>query len=235
MSDTAKAAIISAFISAIAGIIVGMMTSYAMMNGGTKEITVVIDGVKKTINEKDNQEIIDEFEKKNIELENKIDKLASQKGGSDSALAYSSNTPKPTAAGKKGETVELRSITPMIGKDEDFWDDSYGDKDNLGNDEYSLEVQCYGSDDGITYPLDKKYSILKGKIALSASSNDSSGIWLEFFSGDKKLGETEHMKAGSRPSEFQIDVSNVTDLRVSTNCTNEEGYLLMNEFELILK
>lgn len=213
----------AALISAIAGIIVGAMGMYATLDGNKKsqnqQVTVKIDGIEKIMSTDDYQKEIDRLEKRIGELEGGIGK-----------------TPEPTATSTSEKVVDLRSITPIVGSDEDFWDESDGREDNLGNNEYLLMIYCENGGAEITYPIDKQYSILRGNVALSGEYNKSEGLWLAFYDGEKKLGETQHMKAGDRPSKFQIDVGNVTDLRiVADGLSYETGFLLTNGFELIRK
>ena len=217
----------AALISAIAGIIVGAMGMYATLDGNKKsqnqQVTVKIDGIEKIMSTDDFQKVVDG-------LENRIAELESEK------ISVPTATPAPTATLKSDTSIDLRSLKPIIGSDEDFWDESDGREDNLGNNEYSLMIYCEDGGAEITYPLDKKYSILRGNIALSGEDNKSEGLWLTFYDGKKKLGETQHMKAADRPSRFQIDVSNVTDLRIVTDgLSYEAGFLLTNGFELVTK
>lgn len=141
------------------------------------------------------------------------------------------NTPTDTSL----KEIDIRELTPLIGEDENFWEDASDMQDNLGNDQYIFSI-FYGGDSysqEITYPLDEKYKVLKGTIALSQKNNKiGDGVWLEFYDGKRCLGRTKHLKRGVRPLDFTIKVDGVKDLKiVSTASTMHLGaYILTNGF-----
>lgn len=126
-------------------------------------------------------------------------------------------TIEPTVEPEESKEIDIRELTPLIGNDEDFWEEAIDEQDNLGNENYSYSIFCGGDSfsNEITYPLDKKYKSLKGTIALSQKDNDiGDGAWLEFYDGKKCIGHTKHLKAGVRPFEFSINVEGVEDLKI---------------------
>ncbi len=134
--------------------------------------------------------------------------------GDENAFVEETSAPVTDAPPKE---INIRDLIPLVGRDEKFWVDAAGEKDNLGKDDYELLVYC-GDESrrkDIIYPLDKKYKTLKGRIALSETDNDiDDGVWFEFYEGEKKIGKTKHLKAGERPFDFEISVKGVKDLRI---------------------
>lgn len=91
-------------------------------------------------------------------------------------------------------------------------------KDNVGvihESAWQIVASSFGDAESITFILDKKYKTLKGNLVLSEVSKSSKlTAYLEFVGDGKVLGVTETLTAGVRPIEFEIDVSEVRDLKI---------------------
>lgn len=85
----------------------------------------------------------------------------------------------------------------------------------------------------ITFALDNNYTQLKTTLSLRSVDNDiPEGVWIEFYSIENgkeiSIGETKRFKAGTRPTEIEIPLDGVTDLKIKTNfpSIHEAAFLL---------
>lgn len=219
--------IVVALISAAAIIIVALINNgYFMPNKGTDEIPT-----SKIVEQNDSSEKSEIPDLDNEEEEDEQDKQPIIEEDEDEQTDIEDE--------EKNE-VRIEQLVPLkevggIG----FWQQDTC-KDNLGNDGYDHMVDCYpGGNRFITYPLDQKYSVIEGVIALSEYDKNAGGnAWLKFYDGsneDKKLiGETDRLKAGVRPFSFSVRVSNIRDLTIVA-CSDSDYGLTILAKDVILK
>lgn len=212
MSKKEKVALISALIPAVAYVIVALINKPGVDSGPGNTPTPVVETPAAETSAAETQQ-------------------------PDDTLSPTRPTEKPSEL-REGDKIDIREITPLIGKDEDFWEDNPDSEDNLGNSNYSVDIYYRNGDEReITYPLDYKYSKITGDLALDCDSNDIDyKIWVEFYEGKKKVGETKKLTAGVRPIKFDINVKEVRDLRIIVNSTSDlfsYAYLLTNGFYLV--
>lgn len=134
--------------------------------------------------------------------------------------------------------VEIRELTPLIGHDEDFWGEA-SEEDNMGDGSYTMSIFCIKDNKtDITYPVSKKYSAIKGDLALASSENDIEvDLYVEFYNGKRCIGRTERITAGVRPISFEYDIGLVNDLRIEAKSSDSKhgAKLLTHGFLLVPK
>lgn len=133
---------------------------------------------------------------------------------------------------KQPEPIDICSLHTLISSQNSFFDSGADEEDNMGN-SYQYKIFCYDSyKNDITYALDGKYSKLSATFGLRDIDGDNKNtIWIEFYSMDrdkiiKKLGETERFKAGVRPTDVEISLTGVKDLKMITRGESDNGFLL---------
>lgn len=76
-----------------------------------------------------------------------------------------------------------------------------------------------------TYLLDKKYSVFEGQLAWSKISKNIEGkVWLEFYSGNDLIYQTDAISATDRVITFEFDVKDVETLTIVANGSNPPLY-----------
>lgn len=112
---------------------------------------------------------------------------------------------------------------------------SHKHPDNVGNLYPPSAYEIYASDteteNSITYALDGEYALLTGTLAIRKNSYHES-LWVEFYDGDLKLGETEIVGDGIRPVDFEINVTGVIDLTIKAKTNTSYGFAYTNGFYL---
>ena len=132
----------------------------------------------------------------------------------------------------KIERVVLAETRSLTGNGDKFWNSGVGCRDNVGNSSYSYLTHCAGRGytQSIIYALDSKYTTLTCEVGLSQMFSTIGGIWFEFYGDDVKIGETEHFHDTTRPYTFEIDVTDVNDLKIVATADDHyvSGDLLSN-------
>lgn len=76
-----------------------------------------------------------------------------------------------------------------------------------------------------TYLLDKKYSVFQGQMAWSKLSKNIEGkVWLEFYSGNELIYQTDAISATDRIINFEFDVKDLETLTIVANGSNPPLY-----------
>lgn len=131
--------------------------------------------------------------------------------------------PIPQDSGKKVSIFDLDTF-----KGDAYWhNSSYYDSENFidtyGTEHLTAYVAFHkkiekNSTLSITYLLDNQYSVCEGEIAWSKrDKNSKESAWIEFYSDDILLYQTEVITADSRPFSFSFDVSDVEKLTIVRN------------------
>lgn len=111
--------------------------------------------------------------------------------------------------------------------------EDYSRPDNVGNmyspDAYEIYASNYGGERSVTFILDKQYTLLTGTLAIR-ENNSHESIWLEFYEGDRLLGETDVLGDGIRPIDFEINVSGATELTIKSKTNTSCGFAYTNGF-----
>ena len=77
-----------------------------------------------------------------------------------------------------------------------------------------------------TYLLDGKYSKCEGKIAWSKSDKNTEGsVWIEFYSDDELIYQTDPISASDRALSFEFSVKEIEKLTVVQKATRKAGYI----------
>lgn len=133
--------------------------------------------------------------------------------------------------------VNLLAIDTFIGEKDKFLSD-YGDKrDSLGN-TYSYKIECGDITKQayyLCYALDGQYTTLKFDLALNSEykSSDIITTWIEIYDGDSNLLlETEHLGAGSRPTNYNLDITGIDELYIYAWHTGAGEYGMKYDFAL---
>lgn len=154
---------------------------------------------------------------------------------SDDIVSEDNSSIEPTQEPVQETRVDLMNLKTIEGDPDYFWYSVDDKEDNLGNSDYNANIYCadYGSDEDIVYPIDGKYKVLSGDLALADCSKDTrDSVWIEFYSGDRKIGQTEKLKKGSRPIMFSIDVTGVDNLGIRTKSSGSGAHTLTTGFYL---
>lgn len=151
------------------------------------------------------------------ELKSANDTINQQQETIEDLKTQLEKTPDSTPPIITPNSINLLDTDPFIGSTDKFLNLApSGSKDNLGN-SYAGDYLISGvaSGNNITYNLEGKYNSLSGTIALPDYYNDiKDGVWLEFRSSNSLLYETEHLYAGIRPVNFQIDITGLQEITI---------------------
>lgn len=240
MKDTVKAALITGVLGVVASIVTGIFTYKA----GAENVEQRIDNQISQVVEVNNGDVdaaVEDLTSRIEELEDDNKSLKEQLEGTQTVTGDSGqNTGSYSDTGLEEDGVGKTNIFELLPFKEnggDFVSSSNGYKDNLGNtypDGYLIMYNhMVNIDKEVCYVLDQKYSTLSGTIALNYANKDiKDGLWIEFYSNDKMIAQTESLSSGVKPIEFSVDVSQVSELTIRINGGGYSGGILTQGFYL---
>ena len=126
------------------------------------------------------------------------------------AVLSSGQTSGQTAVDLKALPIEITDLTSIANKTEKT------DRltDNFGNTyEYAI-FNKYGKD-SFEYLLDKKYSKFKGTLYLPKGETKTDSVTMTLTADGEKIYESPAMSVSSSPVDFEVDLSQCNDFKIS--------------------
>lgn len=208
-------------------------------------------------NEINNKEIVrnlqlenDQIQNKNIQLQDDIEnfksELANLQNESEQYRERYGSLNMDTD--NENETVSIINLETFQGS-ETWWnssDNSMFPGNNNFIDTYGKEypnshlAQHFHLNDkdkhAPTYLLDGNYSKCEGKIAWPKSDkNEEGSVWIDFYSENELIYQTEPMSASDRALSFEFNVEGIEKLTIVKKATSQTGiiYIIYPYFNLI--
>ncbi len=117
-----------------------------------------------------------------------------------------------------GKGVSLFNMYTLVGSADSLAETANDVKDNLGINHKRVHlIMCYGNSESnnTTFLLNGEYSLLKGTFFLTDDEkSEEYNRYVEFYADGEYIGSTSSFKAGVRPEDFELDVTDVDELTV---------------------
>lgn len=232
-------------LSLFSGLIGVLLTiGYQHFLAPSQSFTFIIEGEEVVVTQSEYMELAQQLE----EYESKITDLQKELEQYKDRTDDNTNADMGNDSGDK--TVSITTLETFQGV-ETWWDysdipnfrsissynfiDTYGNEypdSNLAEHSYLREKNKFTP----VYLLDGKYSKCEGMIAWPKSDkNEEGSVWIEFYSEDELIYQTDPMSASDRALSFAFSVEGIEKLTVVKKAARETGiiYIIYPYFNLV--